>query len=65
MLLDNLTNLDLLEEPLLLYGFRFLGLLNLLPYSWYLKVLLAFVLGSISCLQVMHIESHLVNVHPS
>ena len=58
-------NIDLLQGPLLLHGLRYLILLDLLPCSWYLEVLLAFLLSSISCLQVMHIDSHLVNVHPS
>jgi hypothetical protein len=62
--LHSLTNLDLLQEPLL-RGLRYLSLLDLLPCFWYIEVLLAIVLSLISCLQVMHIESHLVNVHPS
>ena len=64
MSLHSLTNLDLLQEPLLLCGLRYLSLPDLLPCSWYLEVLLAFILSSIRCLQVMHIKSHLVNVHP-
>jgi hypothetical protein len=65
MSLLSLTNLDLLQEPLLHLGFRYLGPLYLLLCSCYLEVLLAFVLISINCLQAMYIVSHLVNVHPS
>jgi hypothetical protein len=55
----SLINLDLLQEPLLHLGFRYLSPLDLLPCSWSLKVLLTIVLSSTSCLQVMYIRSHL------
>jgi hypothetical protein len=55
----SLINLDLLQAPLLHLGFRYLSPLDLLPCSWSLEVLLAIVLSSTRCLQVMYIGSHL------
>jgi hypothetical protein len=43
-------------------GFGFLGLLDLLSCTCYLEALLASILNLISCLQDMHIESHLNNI---
>jgi hypothetical protein len=60
MSLLSLVNLDLLQETLLHLGFKHLSPLDLLSCSWYLEVLLAFILSSINYLQAMHVEFHLI-----
>jgi hypothetical protein len=60
-----LTNLSFLQDIFFTTGFRYLGLLDLVLCTQFLKVLLAFVLSLISCLQVMHIKFHIVIVQPS
>jgi hypothetical protein len=60
-----LTNLDFLHAIFFTPSFRYLGLLDLLLCTQSLEVPLVFVLSSISCLQVKHIEFHIIIIHPS
>jgi hypothetical protein len=50
----SLTNLNFLQAIFFTPSFRYLGLLDLLPYTQFLEVLLSFVLSSISYLQALH-----------